>query len=213
MAKINTTAIAEKLEARGVVPRNVKFQIALAEFQNNGGEYGVALAMLNAAYGKGSEGRGHPAFGFQDGANAPLQNDDAGQTICADEAEEMSLASSPNRSTGQRAPADKADHPLPVAANKPGHAKRGLIAIGSVQAAVSKSLFDTTLLPDGRRLRDVRWSECPALASKYRRLSRIFMAVHNHGKPADPDATLDQIVSEEGLSEIINAVERVNDLH
>jgi hypothetical protein len=192
-----TTAIAEQLASKGVIPRNVKFQLALAEFQNNGGEYGVALAMLNAAYGRGA---------------APRQNDDEGHSTGADKAKAAMLPSSPDRSAGQRSYADKASAVVPVAANKPGHAKRGLHAIGAVQAAVSKSLFDTTLLPDGRRLRDVRWSELPELATRYRRLSRIFMAVHNHAQPVNPDDTLDQIVSEDGLAQIISAVELTNDI-
>lgn len=213
MPRTNTTAIVEQLEARGVVPRNVKFQMALAEFQNNGGTYGVALAILNAAYGRGAEADHDLPNGQRVTADAPLQNDDAGQGRHADKASHDVSASSANRSTGLQTIAGKASESQPVAANKPGHARRGLTAIGAVQGTVSKSLFDTTLLPDGRRLRDVRWSECPTLASKYRRLSRIFMAVHHHATPADPNATLDEIVNEAGLSEIINAVERVNDLH
>jgi hypothetical protein len=51
------TAIGEALSAKGVFRHNIEFQIAISKFQNNGGEYGVALAMLNAAYGR-SEGHG-----------------------------------------------------------------------------------------------------------------------------------------------------------
>jgi hypothetical protein len=184
-----TTAIAEQLASKGVIPRNVKFQMALAEFQNNGGEYGVALAMLNAAYGRVASG----------GTGSPKD-------------QSVTDASSTDRSAGHSIDADVVKASVPVAANKPGHAKRGLRAISAVQDTVSRSLFDTTVLPDGRRLRDVRWSELPELATKYRRLSRIFMAIRNVGTPADTSVTVDQVINEDRLLQIVNAVEAVNDI-
>lgn len=208
-----TTAIAEKLAEKGIIPRNVRLQLALAEFQNNGGEYGVALAMLNSAYGRGSRGRSFVADGHAGGAAASPTNDGEGRIGDADEAVLRMSSPSTNRSAGPDIIAEKAVVLMPVAANKPGHAKRGLKSIRAVQSTVSKSLFDSTILPDGRRLREVRWSECPILASKYRRLSRVLMAIHNVGTPSDPTATVDQIVNEDRLQEIVSAVEVVNDIH
>ena len=102
---------------------------------------------------------------------------------------------------------------VPSATSRPGHAKRGAIAIASVQGTMAKSLFDTTILPDGRKLREVRWSECPALATKYRRVSRILMAVHNAAIPPDPSVTLDAIVNDAELNNIIASVEKFNEIH
>lgn len=208
------TAIGDALAANGVTRLNVKFQLAIAEFQNNGGEYGVALAMLNAAYGKGSKATALVPSGQNTDADASRQNGDTGRYGNADKAGKPFPASSPVSSEGHHEGAEKVGVNLPsVAKRMPGHAKRGAIEIAAVQDAISRSLFDTTVLPDGRRLREVRWSECPALATKYRKLSRIFMAVHNFGVPADASATIDNVVSEKGLEEIIGAVERFNDIH
>jgi hypothetical protein len=166
------TVLGVKLAEKGFVPRNIKFQIAIARYQNSGGEYGVALAMLNAAFGRGSEGQKPEA-------------------------------------------ADKAGNREPDAAARkmPGHARRGAAAIGAVQGTMQKSLFDSTILPDGRTLREVKWSECPRLSRRYRYLSRVLMAIHNVGIPADPNDTIDNLVNEDGLKEIISAVERFNDIH
>jgi hypothetical protein len=154
----------------------------------------VALAMLNAAYGRGSGGH---IGGASDG-RSPLGG-----------------ASPTHRSEGHSAGAAKATPRLPAAAPRPmpGHAKRGAVAIAAVQPTIARSLFDSTILPDGRRLREVRWSEAPTLAAKWGRAVRIVMAIHNYAIPPDPSATLDQIVSEEELSKIISAVERLNGIH
>ena len=191
MSKV--TALSEKLAAKGVLSLNVELQIAIAKFQNNGGEYGVALAMLNAAYGRGKS------------ADALMPK---GRSTCADNPRT-------NAAKGHDTTADKAAGVVPDAAprNKPGHAKRGLAAISAVQEVVSRSLFDTTKLPDGRSLREVHWAEVPRLAQRYTFLSRVMLLVHRKGVPADPAAKLDAMVSEDELKEIIGSVERLNDLN
>ena len=208
------TAIGDALAANGVTRLNVKFQLAIAEFQNNGGEYGVALAMLNAAYGKGSKATALVPSGQNTDADASRQNGDAGRYGNADKAVNPFPASSPVRSEGQSPVAGRASQNMPsVAKRMPGHAKRGAIEIAAVQDAISRSLFDTTVLPDGRKLREVHWAEVPALASRYSFLSRVMLVVHRKAVPADPAATLDQIVNEDELKEIIGSVEKLNDIH
>jgi hypothetical protein len=175
--------MGEAMATKGFVARNIEFQVAISRFQNNGGEYGVALAMLNAAYGRGSDGHAAGA--------------DESQRSNAD-------ASRPGAGLAGRAV--KARRPLPA----PGHAKRGAPSIGAVQGTLAKSLFDSITLPDGRRLREVRWGECPILASRYQRLARILLACRNFAIPPDADATLDHVVPESELEHIVNAVERLN---
>lgn len=215
---MTATTLGRALASKGIMQRNVDLQLALAKYQNDGGEYGVALAMLNAAYGKGSEGRSTSAStGQAPAADASPTNDgEAGYTPNADGAVHRMPASpstEPGRGEGQCAGAEKAVPMAPSAASRPGHAKRGVLAIGAVQSAVGKSLFDETVLPDGRKLREVRWAECPTLAKKYRRLSRILMAVHNAAIPPDPNASLDTVVSEADLKSIITSVEKFNEIH
>jgi hypothetical protein len=140
-------------------------------------------------------------------------NDEFGKSIPAAPAMET-------RGKGQIENADKATGfpPSPrvttrePVSKRPGVSKRGLGAIASVQRAVSQSLFDTTKLPDGRTLREIRWSELPRLSRQYRSLSRIFNQIHNHATPADPNATVDAVVSEATLTEIMQRVELVNDI-
>lgn len=180
MANKHATALGQALESKGYLARNVEFQVAISKFQNGGGEYGVALAMLNAAYGRGA---GHV-----------VRDADGVLTEVA--------GASPDSKQAQGGR-------LPV---RPGHARRGAAAIDSVQATIAKSLFDSIVLPDGRRLREVRWSEAPILAAKYQRVSRILLACRNYAIPTDPAATLDQVVPEGELATIVQAVERLNAL-
>ncbi len=55
------TAFAEKFEQRGISRVAIKMQIAISEFQNNGGTYNALIAMVDAAYGMGSDGQGSNA--------------------------------------------------------------------------------------------------------------------------------------------------------
>lgn len=213
---MTVTTIGRALASKGILQRNVDLQIALAKYQNDGGEYGVALAMLNAAYGKGNAGRPLPACKGPTGSVGDSHDGEAGLSGGADKALEglpASPSTEPGRGEGHPTGADKATGDAPSAASRPGHAKRGVVAIGAVQGAVAKSLFDETVLPDGRKLREVRWAECPTLAKKYRRLSRILMAVHNAAIPPDPNASLDTVVSEADLKSIITSVEKFNEIH
>lgn len=199
------TQLAKAFADKGITHINVEFNLAIAKFQNKGGIYDVALAMLNAAYGKGSGGQiiSTGVVGHIIDADASLTNDGEADQIGAAHQAETVVSASPS---SQREVAVSAHE-----RHWPGHARRGLAEIGSVQETVANSLFDTVMLPDGRRLRDVRWSECPALATKYRRLSHILIAVHNSAIPPDPNATLDAIVTERELKQILTAAEKIND--
>jgi len=167
--------------------------------------------------GESLGGEGHDAAAGKASLRAPIPSrsyDDAGLTASADKAIQPVPASSPNAAAGHPEIAAPASDIVPAAASRhaPGHSRRGLRAINSVQEAVSKSLFDTIILPDGRRLRSVRWSETEELAGRYRRLSRILLSIRLHGTPADPNMTVDQLLSEEKLAQMVSAVEAVNDV-
>ncbi|WP_186415373.1 hypothetical protein [Pannonibacter sp. P2PFMT1] len=214
-----TNQITEQLAQRGITARDVRLQIAIAEFQNNGGTFEQAEAMLRAAYANAAKGQrknAGKATGLSPDA-APLRG--AGQLKCADKAKiEVPAAPTPStRSGGQTARAEEAIDPSPPAPQPrrevaSGHARRGMAAIAAAQAPVARSLFDGTRLPDGRTLREVHWAECPRLARQYRHLARVLHAIHSHATPSDPAATLDEIVSEAQLQAIIATAERANDL-
>jgi hypothetical protein len=197
---------------------NIEFQQAIAKWQNSGGTFGVAYAMLCAAYGRGDAGHRQVAEEASiDVPDASPQDAAEGQRTIADEATEFVPDAAPERSgEGHSTHADKAIHPVPISASArvlPGHAKHGMASISAVQGTMSKSLFDRIKLPDGRTLREVCWSECPNLATRYRRLSRILMALWAHGKPVDPNTTVDNLINDAGLKQIVDAVEKFNDIH
>lgn len=233
---MNTT-LGEKLRNAGYLPREVRFSIALSEFFNNGGTIERAHALVDQAaeqmHGKGQVLPATEAFLPLPSA---LQTDgDKGQWALADKAcnavpaspnplekgletnASKSRQSLPDSSThppeqGQGTHAEKAGKPLPRSGG-PGHSRRGLAAIASVQGTIARSLFERTRLPDGRTLREVRWSELPRLAREYRSLSRVFTAIYKHAVPSDPSVTIDLIVKESELQEILTNVERFNDIH
>lgn len=189
------TALGAKLSDKlGMDARDVRFSVALSEFFNHGGTVERAYELVAlAAERMGKSATRRMPEGHAEYADAPRID----------------------AAKGHRQRADKAGLYVPDAAprNKPGHAKRGIAAISAVQETVSRSLFDTTKLPDGRSLREVRWAEVPQLAQRYTFLARVMLLVHRKAVPADPATTLDNIVSEAELTEIIGSVEKLNDLN
>src|SRR5882672_12873309 len=110
------------------IHRNVELQIAISRFQKAGGEYGVGLAMWNAAYGRGEFERGE------------------GRSTGDAEASKGGVPT-PGRVWGRPAAADEATDKR----HTPGHSTRGKAAMDAIQAPLARSLFDSILLPDGRR--------------------------------------------------------------
>ncbi len=198
------TALAKAFEANGVTPREAAFNVAIAKFQNNGGAYGVAVAMLDAAYGKGSGG---PKKGASDGpegfADASRPNDgEAGHQPGAERA-------------NNEPPASPSSPPVNVTEHRrhlPGHAKRGATAIASVQGTLARVAFAAVKLPDGRSIGEVRWSEAPDLAQKYARNARIILAAHRFAIPPDPTMTLGECVPLDEQQRIVTTMEAINAL-
>lgn len=208
MAK--STAIGEQLQAKGMLPRNIDFQIALAKFQNAGGEYGVALAMLNAAYGKGSGGQRPFAEGHGASADASRIHDgEKGPKSLAVASRAVPASPSAKNGAGLTATAEKAERSVPRPVPRP---KRGLGAIASIQSDIAVSLFDSVTLPDGRKIADVPWSELPKVATEHRRVSRIAMLIYRHAVPAEPNNTARAMLKEEQFAQIIEDAERFNDI-
>lgn len=135
------TAIAEKMKAKGVLPRDVRLNIAIAEFMNNGGTEARAIALVRAAYERARQGhlvnadkatyalptprapndsdKGHYELADEAKVTAPASlspNDDAeGLGSRSDKASTvLPTASSPNEGKGQSGNADKAIGNLPA---------------------------------------------------------------------------------------------------
>src|SRR5438067_4284133 len=92
------TAMGAKMTAKGIFAHEVRFKIALAEFQNNGGTFERAMSLAMAAYGKGSGGQSRIASNGQGfGADASRKNDGAGQHFLAVKATSGMPSPSPER--------------------------------------------------------------------------------------------------------------------
>lgn len=215
----------------GVDKTDNDLRIAIARFMNNGGTEVRAHALVRDAYVLARGGHDGGARGGLKGLASPRQlNADEGLGQGRD-------AARPNRNCppssaterggeGHTGNADKATRPLPSPSlpnpkvvdvvrhvrRKPGHCRFGLADFALVQPTLARSLWDTIVLPDGRRLGRVRWKECPDLATKWGRAARLLMAVYNHATPADPNITLDGCVTTDRLSEIVAEVEKSNDI-
>lgn len=204
-------AMAAAFQKQGVLPCDAHFWTALAMMKNNGRSKAIVLAFVERAYPEdGNEGHAHVARLGQ--SKIADVSDGRGQLVSAEKA--MTDLPRPPYSAempireGRYTDAGKAREALP--SRFPPNPPRGLSSIAAVQSTMARSLFDVITLPDGRRLRDIRWNDCPALAQKYRRVAHILTAVHNHAIPPDPYATLDTIVSESDLKEIVATAEEAN---
>lgn len=193
------TMMSEAFKAIGLTPCEAAFNLALAKYQNNGGTYERALAMLDAAYGKGSGGQAKiPGNGRHVHANTS-RDGDAGRS---DDVVKASGDSPASPST-----------PVRVVEHKrhlPGHAKRGAEAIAAVQPTMAKSAFASIKLDDGRTIAEVRWSEAVPLAQRHSRNARILIAAHNYAIPADPTTPLGEMVPPDEQKNIANMMERIN---
>lgn len=194
--------------------RGIAFLSAVARFKKDGGEFPEALGLLNHAFGMSGEGQIRSAKSLSGRAQSTQQNDgDKGPNLGAEKAVPV-LPQSPSQvhGAGLQCGAEKAVDEKPVTVKKHTRAKRGAKAIKHVQETLKRSLFHTYMIPDGRSLNQVSWGECPTLATKYRNCSRVLMAIHRSGQPDDPTAKLDTIVSEDNLKDIIDGLERYNDI-
>lgn len=223
----------------GTMPRDARIWSEIALYQNNGGSLKNLLAMAHRAYPNGdeglsayaqlgqsrpadvSEGRGQLLSADKAESIVPRPNHSAETPIREGQPQSASKEASvvlPSRSNsvavgdgergGQLRFAEQAKQMTPPRSIP--MPSRDFSSRSVVQAALARSLFDTIMLPDGRRLRDIRWNDCPALAQKYRRLAHILTAVHNYAIPPDPSATLDRIVSEHELKGIVATAEEAN---
>lgn len=183
------TSVA-KLPAFRLTKRNKRFLEAVHHFKSSGGSFEEADTLLRSVYELPKEGR----------------------RACADKAGSLLPSSAPSSERRAKISVPQGQ-PLFAPRSRPGHAKRGAAAVEAVQKTVGKSLFDTIKLPDGRTLREVHWHECPNLASRYRRISRILMLIYNVHVPSDPNTRLDGVVSEKALENIVEQADRFNDIH
>lgn len=202
------------------------FERCVEAIRRDGGEVELvsqaAKLLHDWRYRMGSEGHTPRADKASDDLPSASHTDaEKGHLTSAAKANTALPDSAPDgNGKGQPTGADEANAGLPpVSAKMPGHARYSGKTMERVQDVVARSLFDTKL-PDGRSYREIHHSEIPHLTEvliargmSSIRHARILTAIYQHGKPTDPNATLDQCVTEEKFEEIRKSVEGFNDLH
>jgi hypothetical protein len=198
------TVFAEKFKAQGVEPRDVRLNMAIAEFQNNGGTYERALRLLRAAYEKGSLGQLAGAAK----ANNPLPltsrtNDDEGQRSRADKANLIVPSSSPNQGKGQPMSADKAMHSMP--------SPLSLSIAKAAHKAVAKTVLDSFKVRDGRSIGDLAFCELEGLRFENAREASVIRQIQKHYANAPGNALVRDMIKESDLARFIQTGAEVAD--
>lgn len=215
------TALGAKLKRAGFLPREVRLQVAIAEFINNGGSIERAHELIAVAADKLESG------GFILGADKavaalpPLRTNVAkGHAETADKASRHVPNAAPERNgAGLFVTADKVIRKMPasvspdtVSVKQHSRAKRGAAAIASVQRTMAKTLFDTYSLPgDDRGIGDVTWKELQGLARKHAEAYRLTSLISGYAE-ANPEARVRDVLKEDTLKEFID-IARLSNVH
>lgn len=228
------TAIGAQLAKAGIHARDVELNLAIAKFHNNGGDYDTALAMLDAAYGKGSEGQVTRAGNGQPvTAPASLTNDDGkGRPTRADEAcHQLPAPSSTERAAqghievagkvtptmltsgaterngaGQSAIADKAIPlaPRPVSPAYVEAAKKGA-------KIMAITVLDSFKVRDGRPIGDVPFSSIDRLIAEGGHEMMVLKLIRARGVPPDRNTPIRLLIGVQEMERIIQKAAEVAD--
>ncbi|RWN33438.1 hypothetical protein [Mesorhizobium sp.] len=202
------TMIGAKLAAKGFTPRNVKFQIALAEFQNNGGTWTDYLNIGRAAYGKGSEGQVPFAQqGHTSSLDASRKNDGAGLSRVAEKA----ILSLPSPSTqrngaGHMGLADKASiaMPRPVSAAYIEAAKAGA-------QKIALTVLDSFKVRDGRAIGDLIFGELESLRANNAMEASVIRQIQRHAGNATANQRVRDVIKAADLERFVQRGAEVAD--
>lgn len=222
------TAIAEKMKAKGVEPRDVRLNIAIAEFMNNGGSETRALALVRSAYERARQGHlvnadkatyalptprapndsdtGHAAHADNATCNTPASlspHDDAeGHLIHADGAKISSpSALSPHGSEGHSRGADKATQPLPPAS--------GRAAVMRAATNIARSVLDSFKVRDGRPIGDLAFCELENMRFDNAREAAVIRQIQRHYANAPGNALVRDLIGEDDLNRFVQKAAEV----
>lgn len=221
-------AIAEKMKAKGVEPRDVRLNIAIAEFMNNGGSELRAIGLVKDAYERARQG--HPRVadkatpvlpnpraqndsdkGRIDDAGKDVEllpaslspNDDAkGHVSVSDKASGlMPSASSTNGSEGQIRGAEKAIAPMPPAS--------GRAAVMRAATNIARSVLDSFKLRDGRSIGSIAFCELESLRFENAREAAVIRQIQKHYANAPGDALVRDLIREDDMNRFIQKAAEV----
>ena len=189
-----------------ITARNVAFNLAIAAYKDAGGSYGIALSMLDAAYGQRKRGGSFAA-------EARQKNDgEEGQEVNADESL-IGLSSSPSTNHAGGGPSNcaakqgRSVSAAPV--REPSKAQRK--AAKAVRGEVALTILDTHKIRDGRAIGDVLFGEIETLRIANAMEASIFRQIQRRYAFAAPDTKLRDIVKPEDLNAIKQKAAEVAD--
>ena len=198
------TVFAEKFKAQGVEPRDVRLNMAIAEFQNNGGTYERALRLLRAAYEKGSRGQIADAVnGQMRGSSTSRTNDDEGQSGSAEKAIVIVPSSSPIQGQGLQRSADKAKEALP--------SPLSLSIAKAARTAVARTVLDSFKVRDGRAIGDLAFCELESLRFENAREAAVLRLIQKHYANAPGNAIVRDLIKESDLERFIQTAAQIAD--
>ena len=222
------TAIAEQMKAQGIKPRDVRLNIAIAEFMNNGGTEERAIALVRAAYERARQGHSFRAKKANHWAPTPRApndsdtgqidhadkamvdspvslspNDDAdGHPRYADKAKETApSASSPHGSEGHLSDADKASPSFPSAS--------GRAAVMRAATNIARSVLDSFKVRDGRPIGDLAFCELETLRFDNAREAAVIRQIQRHYANAPGNALVRELIGEDDLNRFVQKAAEV----
>lgn len=189
-----------------IAARNVTLNLAIAAYKNAGGSYGIALSMLDAAYGQRKRGGSFAAEG-------PRKNDgEEGQRVPADYASQdvpSSLSTNHAGSGHSNCAAKQGRSVSAVPVREPSKAQRK--AAKAVRGEVALTILDTHKIRDGRAIGDVLFGEIETLRIANAMEASIFRQIQRRYAFAAPDTKLRDIVKPEDLNAIKQKAAEVAD--
>lgn len=221
-------AIAEKMKLKGVLPRDVRLNIAIAEFMNNGGSETRALALVRSAYERARQGqgpfadkatvpkatprapndsdKGHTAFADKATETTPASlspHDDAdGRAMRADKANvQLHSASSPHGSEGQTMTADKAKLGTPSASSR--------AAVMRAATNIARSVLDSFKVRDGRAIGDLAFCELENMRFDNAREAAVIQQIQRHYANAPGNALVRELIGEDDLNRFVQKAAEV----
>lgn len=191
------TAIMDKMKAKGVEPRDVRLNIAIAEFMNNGGSETRALALVRSAYERARQGqmlRADKANQMEPTPRAP-NDSDKGQSIYADKAIDRAPAPSPHGSEGPAPIADKVTVNVPPAS--------GRAAVMRAATNIARSVLDSFKVRDGRPIGDLAFCELENLRFDNAREAAVIQQIQRHYANAPGNALVRELIGEDDLNRFV----------
>lgn len=229
-----TAFAAAMIRAGGPSANEAEFSVAIAKFQNNGGSYERALALLAAAYGKGSEGQcmraidghridagasripetgdGQPTIADKAKAHVPPPVSPAsiaeGLNIFADEAiNQMPSGDATIRDgAGRKGVAEKANALVP----RPVSPAYREAAFAEARIA-ARSALDSFKVRDGRAIGDLILGELEGLRFDNAREASVIRQIQRHAGNATANQCVREVIKASDLDRFIQRAAEVAD--